>query len=138
MKNLFILLLTMISFSLVAQQKADDLKLVNGSGATMEFVTTTVDYGTIKHNSDGYRKFEFKNTGTEPLIITNCKASCGCTVPNWPKEPIMPGETGEIKVKYATNRVGSFTKSITITSNAVTPTTIVKIKGKVLAAPTTK
>jgi len=133
MKNLFILLLTMVSLSVFSQQK-DDLKLVNGNGATIEFVEETIDYGTIEHNANGVRYFEFKNTGTEPLIITNCKGSCGCTVPSCPKEPILPGETGKIKVKYATNRVGSFTKSITITSNAVTPTKVIKIKGKVLAA----
>jgi len=135
MKNLFIVLLTMISFGAFAQEKAEDLKLVNGSGATIEFVQETIDYGTIEHNANGVRYFEFKNTGTEPLIITNCKGSCGCTVPSCPKEPILPGETGKIKVKYATNRVGSFTKSVTITSNAVTPTKVVKIKGKVLPDP---
>ncbi len=132
MKNLLILLMTVVSLSTFAQ----DLNLVTGDGATIEFVTETLDYGTIEHNANGVRYFEFKNTGTEPLIISNCKGSCGCTVPACPKEPILPGETGKIKVKYATNRVGSFTKTITVTSNAVTPSKTVKIKGKVLAAPT--
>ena len=131
MKKLFIILLTMISLGAIAQE-TDGLELVTGDGATIEFVSDVIDYGTIEHNADGVRYFEFKNTGTEPLIISNCKGSCGCTVPQCPKEPILPGETGKIKVKYATNRVGSFTKTITVSSNAVTPSKTVKIKGKVL------
>ena len=133
MKNLFIALFAMISFTAVAQVDGG-LELVSGDGATIEFVETTLDYGTVEHKSDGVRYFVFKNTGTEPLIISNCKGSCGCTVPQCPKEPILPGETGKIKVKYATDRVGAFTKNVTVTSNAVTPTVTVKIKGTVLAA----
>lgn len=135
MKNLFILLLTMVSLSAFAQEKGgnESLNLVSGDGATIDFVTETLDYGTIEHNADGIRFFEFTNNGTEPLIITNCKGSCGCTVPSHPKEPILPGETGKIQVKYATNRVGAFTKTITVTSNAVTASKVIKIKGKVLA-----
>jgi len=128
--------MTVVSLSTFAQS-TDGLNLVTGDGPNIEFVTETLDYGTIEHNADGVRYFEFKNTGTEPLIISNCKGSCGCTVPACPKEPILPGETGKIKVKYATNRVGSFTKTITVTSNAVTPSKTIKIKGKVLAAVTT-
>lgn len=131
-KNLFIALFAMVSFAATAQDNG--LELVSGDGATIEFVETTLDFGTIEHNADGVRHFEFKNTGTEPLIISNCKGSCGCTVPQCPKEPILPGETGKIKVKYDTNRVGGFSKNVTVTSNAVTPSVTVKIKGTVLAA----
>ena len=134
MKNLFIALFAMISFTAAAQDGG--LELVSGDGATIEFVEEVLDYGTIEHNSDGVRYFEFKNTGTEPLIISNCKGSCGCTVPQCPKEPILPGETGKIKVKYATDRVGAFTKNVTVTSNAVTPSKTVKIKGTVLPSET--
>ncbi|MGB0886158.1 MAG: DUF1573 domain-containing protein [Chitinophagales bacterium] len=130
MKNLFIALFAMISFTAAAQDGG--LELVSGEGATIEFVEEVLDYGTIENGSDGTRYFEFKNTGTEPLIISNCKGSCGCTVPQCPKEPILPGETGKIKVKYATDRVGAFTKNVTVTSNAVTPSKTVKIKGNVL------
>ena len=66
------------------------------------------------------------------MIITSVKGSCGCTVPTKPEEPIMPGETGEIKVKYATNRVGPFAKTVTITSNAFESNKIVRVKGRVL------
>lgn len=140
MKNLFIVLLTMISLGAIAQGTTNNgsLSLVTGDGATIDFVTETLDYGTIEHNSNGVRYFEFKNNGTEPLIISNCKGSCGCTVPQCPKEPILPGEIGKIQVKYATNRVGAFTKTITVTSNAVSPSKTIKIKGKVNpAAPVT-
>ena len=76
--------------------------------------------------------FTFTNTGKSPLIVEKVKGSCGCTVPTKPEEPIMPGETGEIKVKYDTNRVGGFSKTVTITSNASEPVKRIKIKGIVL------
>ncbi len=101
----------------------------------INFATETIDYGTVEHNADGNREFKFKNTGKSPLIITNCKGSCGCTVPTWPKEPIAPGASASIKVKYATDRVGPFTKTVTVTSNAKTPTRVLKITGKVLPDP---
>ena len=71
-------------------------------GAKIEFTKEVHNYGKIKYNGDPYCTFEFKNTGDEPLIISNSKGSCGCTVPTWPKEPIAPGATGSIKVKYDT------------------------------------
>ena len=79
-------------------------------------------------------EFKFTNTGKEPLIISKCKGSCGCTVPECPKEPILPGESAVIKVNYDEKRVGSFNKSITITSNAKNTTKILKVKGKIIAA----
>ena len=87
----------------------------------------------IEHNSDGVRNFTFTNNGTEPLIIKKAKGSCGCTVPTVPEGPIAPGETAEIGVKYATNRVGSFTKTITLTTNASKRPVILTIKGEVKA-----
>jgi hypothetical protein len=113
-------------------------------GAKIEFAKETHDYGTIKYGEDGSCQFEFKNIGDEPLIISNAKGSCGCTVPDWPKEPIAPGAKGIIKVKYDTKRPGAINKSVTITSNAVngsfdsatkTSTSILRIKGNVLPAP---
>ena len=87
-------------------------------GAGMVFESETIDYGTIAHNADGKREFVFVNNGTKPLIITNATGSCGCTVPTYPKEPIAPGAKAVIGVKYATDRVGAFTKTVTLTSNA--------------------
>ena len=103
--------------------------------ATIDFESKVVDYGTIEHNADGARKFIFTNNGTEPLLIKNAKGSCGCTVPTWPREPIAAGETAEIGVKYATNRVGKFTKTITLTTNASKKPVILTIKGEVNPAP---
>lgn len=108
----------------------------NPNAPTMEFESEVVDYGTIEQGSDGVREFKFTNNGKEPLLISNARGSCGCTVPTWPKEPIKPGESSVIKVKYDTKRLGAINKSVTITSNAATPTKVVRIKGKIIAAPT--
>lgn len=120
MKQLMtILFFGLISFSIHAQAK-------------IEFKTETIDYGTIEKGSDGVRVFEFTNTGNEPLIISKVTSSCGCTIPKKPKEPILPGKTGEIEVKYDTNRVYPIRKTITVISNAETPTVALKIKGLVV------
>jgi hypothetical protein len=112
---------------------------VQTSKAQIKFEKETHDYGTIKNGADGSCVFEFKNTGTEPLMITNAKGSCGCTVPEWPKEPIAPGAKGSIKVHYDTKRTGGINKSVTITSNASNePTKIIYIKGEVLAPESTE
>ena len=85
---------------------------------------------------DGVRVFEFTNTGTLPLVITDVTSSCGCTIPEKPEDPILPGKTGEIKVKYDTNRVGPIRKTITVYSNADVPAKSIKIKGEVLPEET--
>ena len=121
------------------QQPQQQLQPVtqNPNAPEISFETDVMDYGKVEYNGDGLRIFKFKNTGKEPLIITSAKGSCGCTVPSFPKEPIMPGKSGEIKVKYTTNRVGKFTKTITISSNAKTPTKRLTIKGEVGPKPVT-
>ncbi|HJR99935.1 MAG TPA: DUF1573 domain-containing protein [Flavobacterium sp.] len=113
--------------------KATATKMAKVNGAGMVFENETIDYGTVAHNSDGNRKFVFTNNGNKPLIITNAVGSCGCTVPTTPKEPIAPGAKGVIGVKYATDRVGAFTKTVTVTSNAEGQATkTLTIKGTVL------
>ncbi len=101
------------------------------NGPVMTFETTTIDYGIINKGADPLRKFKFTNTGNEPLIIKSAKGSCGCTVPTYPKEPIMPGETGYIEVRYDTQRPGAFTKTVTITTNEAVETRMLTIKGEV-------
>lgn len=102
-------------------------------GAGMVFESETIDYGTIQHNADGKREFVFTNNGNKPLIITSATGSCGCTVPTYPKEPIAPGAKAVIGVKYATDRVGAFQKTVTLKSNAVQgDTKTLTIKGNVL------
>lgn len=113
-----------------AATKADAPKV---EGAGMLFESETIDYGTIPHNADGKREFVFVNNGNKPLIITNATGSCGCTVPSYPKEPIAPGAKAVIGVKYATDRVGAFTKTVTVTSNAEGQASkTLTIKGNVL------
>ena len=123
MKHVFtFLFIGLMGFSLHAQDKV----------AKIEFKETTIDYGTIEKGANGVRTFEFTNTGDAPLIISDVKSSCGCTIPSKPKDPIMPGKTGEIQVKYDTNRVNPIRKTITVMSNADTPTVALKIKGVVI------
>jgi hypothetical protein len=123
MKHLFtFLFIGLLSLTTNAQDKV----------AKIEFKETTIDYGTIDKGADGIRTFEFTNTGDAPLVITKVSSSCGCTVPKKPKDPIMPGKTGEIQVKYDTNRVMPIRKTITVVSNADTPTISLKIKGDVV------
>lgn len=83
-----------------------------------------VNYGSVDSKSgDNTRNFVFKNTGNAPLLITNAVGSCGCTVPEWPKEPIAPGKTGTIKITYdIANRPGKIDKVVTITTNEVSAT----------------
>ena len=116
MKSLGTLLVVLfLSFSLNAQE--------------FKFQEEVIDYGKIDKGSDGAKVFIFKNIGDQPIIINKIQSSCGCTVPKKPEKPIMPGEDGEIKVSYDTKRVGGFSKSITIMSNAKNPRKIIRIKG---------
>ena len=105
------------------------------NGPVMTFDVTTIDYGTIDKGSDPLRKFKFTNTGNEPLIIKTAKGSCGCTVPTYPQEPIMPGETKTIDVSYDTNRPGVFTKTVTLTTNETPESHTLTIKGEVIVPP---
>ncbi|WP_103071922.1 DUF1573 domain-containing protein [Aquimarina sediminis] len=100
--------------------------------AQIKFKSEVVDYGEIAKGSDGVRQFEFTNTGNAPLVISRVYSSCGCTIPKKPEEPIAPGATGIIEVKYDTKRVGPIRKTITVYSNAVEATKAIKIKGTVL------
>lgn len=127
MKNVFFFLLSFVTFQLVGQPSNNNPK---EAFAKMTFAATTVDYGIISKGSEPTRTFNFKNTGNAPLLITDAKASCGCTVPTFPKDAIMPGESSTITVRYDTNRIGVISKSITITSNAGEPV-VLKITGEV-------
>jgi len=102
--------------------------------AVIKFKTKVIDYGTIEQNSDGTRFFSFTNEGDAPLLITKVKTSCGCTVPSYSKVPILPGDSGEVEIKYNTNKLGAFTKTITVISNAEGGNKILKIKGNIIAS----
>lgn len=120
-------LLMAFSFATTAQELI--------TGPAIELDKDVHDYGEVENGGDGTCVFTVTNIGTEPLIISRCKGSCGCTVPQCDKAPVAPGATSAIKVKYDTKRTGPINKSVTITSNAVNePTKTVRIKGSVLAA----
>ena len=134
MKKLFF----SFAFLVAAMVTANAQNTAVQAGAKIEFSKETHDYGNIKYDGEPYCSFEFKNTGDQPLIISNAKGSCGCTVPEWPKEPIAPGAKGSIRVKYDTKRPGPINKSVTINSNAVNVEggiSVLRIKGEVGPAP---
>ncbi len=125
MKNLIVATALCMTSFLFAQKSA------NTNKGILTFETETINYGTIHQNENGNRTFTFKNTGTSPIVISRVKGSCGCTVATKPNHPIMPNETAQIGVKYDTKRVGAFSKTITITSNAVQKNRLLRIKGTV-------
>jgi hypothetical protein len=99
----------------------------------IEFTSVEHDFGKIKVNDNATCEFTFTNTGKVPLILSNVKASCGCTVPEWPKEAILPGGKGVIKVKYTTvNHPNVINKAIIVHSNADNKQVILRIKGEVV------
>jgi hypothetical protein len=113
-------------------------KPVGGTGPMISVDKETHDYGTIQQGANGTCEFVVTNTGDQPLIISQCQGSCGCTVPKCETQPIKPGAKSTITVKYDTNRVGPINKSVTITSNATNaPSKVVTIKGTVEAGATT-
>ena len=120
-KIILVAVIALISFATHAQAK-------------IKFDTETIDYGIIEKGSDGVRSFEFTNVGDAPLLITDVKSSCGCTVPEKPKGPDAPGARSAIKVKYDTNRVGKIRKTVTVYSNATEPIKALKINGEVMPA----
>ena len=143
MKNLFSLL-TLLLFSATitfAQTKkgtevpVKEEAVETDGGPVMTFESTEVDYGTIEQHAEPLRVFNFVNTGDAPLVIKHAKGSCGCTVPTYPKEPILPGDKAEIQVRYDTKRIGPFTKTITLTTNEGSDKRVLRIKGKVNPAP---
>lgn len=123
----------MVSFQLSAQATIEP-QAAPASGAIMTLESDVVDYGTIDQGGEPLRVAKFTNTGTEPLIISGAKGSCGCTVPNWPKDPIMPGETSEIEIRYDTKRVGAINKTVTVTSNDAVGKHVIRVTGTINAA----
>ena len=117
----------------------ENTRTVGGSGPMISLDKEVHDYGTIDQGANGTCEFKVTNTGDQPLIISSCKGSCGCTVPKCDTAPVAPGASTLITVKYDSNRVGPINKSVTITSNAVNaPTKIIRIKGEVKATADAK
>jgi hypothetical protein len=128
------LFFTMIFFSAagVFSQANEPVKVEDNPNAPeITFDKLTHDYGTVAYGGDGVCVFKFTNTGKEPLILQQPQSSCGCTVPTWPKEPVLPGASSEIQVTYNTKKVGPINKTITVRSNAKNNTVVLRITGTV-------
>ena len=133
MKKITLLLGFMVAATMVSEKVAAQTTV----GPKITYEQDYVDFGDVDYGSNRERVWKFKNTGTEPLTITNAVGSCGCTVPSFPKEPIMPGKTAEIKINYDTNRPGPINKTVTVTTNEATGanTVVIKVKGNIKPAP---
>lgn len=133
MKKIFLFSIALFGFlatSMAQEQTADETAA--SDGPVMTFETTTVEYGEIDKGSEPLRTIQFTNTGTQPLVINNARGSCGCTVPNWPKEPILPGESNVIEIRYDTKRVGPINKTVKIKTNEGPQVQhVLYVKGKV-------
>ncbi len=129
-----LVLLTSLRSFTFAQQTTDTVKPEAG----IAFEKVEHDFGNIAFGSDGTYIFTFTNKTKEPLVLTNVTASCGCTSPMWTKEPIKPGEKGEVKVKYNTNAAGMFNKTVMVYSSAQPSPIILRIKGNVMPKETSE
>ncbi|HAG15290.1 MAG TPA: hypothetical protein DCG69_02040 [Bacteroidales bacterium] len=134
MKKAIVLLSVLFYTSLsVLAQTTPPAPPVNPNAPILFIEETLFDYGTIEMDANGVHNFIFKNIGKEPLVLSNVQSSCGCTVPTWPREPLMSGQQDTIVVKYDTHRLGRFNKTISIFSNAQKPLVVVRIQGEVIA-----
>ena len=121
-----IILITFLMFSLYCTgygQETDHPGIV--------FDTLTYDFGLLEKGCDATCSFSFVNRDETPVIITNVKSSCGCTVPEWPREPVIPGESGTIRVKYNTRITGTFQKTIHVHTNRNSQAIVLTVKGAV-------
>lgn len=132
MKKLSLLLMFLIGVSGFSQSKQSSILEAKGIGI-LQFESELIDYGSIKQNENGERFFVFTNIGEEPVTISKVKSSCGCTVATQPRKPILPGETAKIGIKYDTKRLGRFSKSIRVSSNAENNLVSLRISGNVVA-----
>lgn len=136
-------LFLVLSISLTGILNAQESVIPNPdpNAPEMKFESEIIDFGSLEFDANGIREFKFTNTGKSPLTITAVTAECGCTTTTidgkqgWPAEPILPGKSGVIKIKYDTKRVGRFEKNITISSNGKFASKKVKIKGEIKAKP---
>lgn len=129
MKKIVLLSVILLTgFGLWAQDNSNSIII---EPITIEFESIVFDFGHIDYGSEGVCSFTLTNKGTEPLIINNVRASCGCTTPDWTKDPIKPGDKGEVKVKYNTRIQGAFSKSIVVTSSGTPQSVYLRVKGVV-------
>jgi hypothetical protein len=135
MKRIFLFLITLTCLGSLSAQQVITTPADSTAKAKITFEKLVHDFSVINAGGDGNCVFKFKNDGVAPLILSNVQASCGCTTPSWTREPVAPGASGEIKVHYDTNRIGTFAKTITVTSNAENSPVMLRISGEVKPAP---
>jgi len=115
---------------------AAERESVAGDFPVMTFTEVEYDFGTVDEGTVVEHEYKFTNTGNAPLIVVNAKGSCGCTVPKWPKDPIAPGEKGEILVEFnSKNKKNKQSKRVTITANTNPTQSFLTIKGDVTPDP---
>lgn len=129
MKKLILSISAILFFGMLNAQTTETV--VTEEKGEITFVSLEHNYGTVEFNANGTCEFEFTNTGKIALVLNNVQASCGCTAPEWSKEPIKPGDKGKISVKYNTMIPGPFQKQIRVYSNATTNPVVLTIKGEV-------
>lgn len=141
MKKIIALVVTFLGINFGVKAQESVIPSMDPNAPEMKFETEVIDYGVIDYDANGLREFKFTNVGRSPLTITSVQGECGCTAttidgkPGWPQEPILPGKSGVIKVKYDTKREGRFEKNVTVTSNAKYASKKVKIKGEIKGKP---
>lgn len=141
MKKILAALVLFLALGLTGKAQESVVPNIDPNAPELKFDSEVIDYGTVDYDANGVREFKFKNVGKSPLTISNVQGQCGCTAttidgkPGWPQEPILPGKSGTIRVKYDTKRPGRFEKNVTVTSNSKQASMVVKIKGEVKAAP---
>jgi len=131
MRRFGIMLLMLLAGTFTAMGQNGESSADKAAKPEITFTKTTHDFGKIPYKGDGTYKFEFENTGKKPLILTDVRSSCNCTVPDWPEKPFKAGDKGEIEVEYDTRRPGKFTKYIYVHSNAKNNSVRLKITGTV-------
>lgn len=142
MKKFFSLLIALIGLNLNSSAQSV-IPNPDPNAPEIKFESEVIDYGSIDYDANGIREFKFTNTGKTPLTVTAVTGECGCTAttidgkPGWPQEPILPGKSGVIKVKYDTKREGRFEKNVTVSSNSKLSTMKIRIKGEIKAKPAT-
>ena len=133
-------LITAFLFFFVSYLTAQSISLADpklpattGSIATIEFEKTSYDFGTVEDGTKVSQIFTFTNTSDEPLILLDAKGSCGCTVPQWPREPVMPGETASLTVEFnSKNKSGKRNQKVTLTANTNPPQTFIYLTGEII------
>jgi hypothetical protein len=142
MKKIFLSVFAIAALSLTAaaQDKAKPAPAPAaqpGNMAAFKWVETTHDFGKIPQGKPVTHEFKFTNAGKTPLVLSQVSATCGCTTPDWSKEPIPPGKTGTIKATFNAAAVGGFNKTITVTANVEGGSTYLNLKGEVLTPDAT-